>query len=25
VKLEKNASDTCAMLTKAYGGEVMHK
>jgi hypothetical protein len=23
VKLGKNASDTCAMLSEAYGGEVM--
>jgi hypothetical protein len=25
VKLGKNASDTCAMLSKAYGGEAMIK
>jgi hypothetical protein len=25
VKLEKNASDTCAMLSRVYGGEAMKK
>jgi hypothetical protein len=25
VKLGKNASDTCALLTEAYGGEVVKK
>jgi hypothetical protein len=25
VKLEKNTSDTCALLSKAYGGEAMKK
>jgi hypothetical protein len=25
VKLGKNASDTCAMLSEAYGGEAMKK
>jgi hypothetical protein len=25
VKLEKNATDTCAMLSEAYGGEAMKK
>jgi len=25
VKLAKNASDTCAMLFEAYGGEAMKK
>jgi len=25
VKIEKNASDTCAMLSKAYRGEAMKK
>jgi hypothetical protein len=25
VKLGKNASDTCAMLSKSYGGEAMKK
>jgi hypothetical protein len=25
VKLEKNASDTCAMLSGAYGGETVKK
>jgi hypothetical protein len=25
VKLGKNASDTCAILSKAYGGEAMKK
>jgi len=25
VKLQKNASDTCAMLSEAYGGDAMRK